>query len=57
MTKESRTSKSEPARRDIVAFHLVFGFRYSFDIRHLAFAIIQSCCPGAPLAAGMAVSV
>src|SRR6266516_4511683 len=42
MTKEARISKSETARQDLLAFHLNFGFRYSFDIRHSDFVIIQS---------------
>src|SRR5258707_78331 len=46
MRKESRTSKSKAARQDIMAFHLVFGFRFSFDIRHLDFAIIQNLPSG-----------
>ena len=33
---------SETARQDLLAFHLNFGFRYSFDIRHSDFVIIQS---------------
>ena len=42
MTKEARISKSETARGDLVAFHLIFGFRYSFDIRHSDFVIFQA---------------
>ena len=42
MTKEVRIAKSERARRDLVAFHLNFGFRYSLDIRHSDFGIIQN---------------
>jgi len=41
MTKEARISKSETARHDTLAFHLIFGFRSSFDIRHSKFVIIQ----------------
>ena len=33
---------SETARQDLLAFHLNFGFRCSFDIRHSDFVIIQS---------------
>src|SRR6266516_2761711 len=42
MTKEVRISKFEAAREGLVAFHWSFGFRYSFDIRHSDFVIIQS---------------
>jgi len=42
MTKQVRISKSETARQDLLAFHLMFGFRHSFDIRHSDFVMIQS---------------
>jgi hypothetical protein len=42
MTKETRISKSETARHDLLTFHSIFGFRYSFDMRHSDFGIIQS---------------
>src|SRR2546422_6167138 len=42
MTKEARIPKTETARQDLMAFHLNFGFRYSFDIRHSDFVIVQS---------------
>src|SRR6266700_6063233 len=42
MTKEVRISKFEAARKGLLAFHWSFGFRYSFDIRHSDFVIIQS---------------
>src|SRR2546427_6958160 len=41
MTKEARISKPETARQGVLAFHLSFGFGYSFDIRHSDLVIIQ----------------
>src|SRR6266480_1132573 len=42
MKPEFRIPKTETARQDLRAFHLNFGFRYSFDIRHSDFVIVQS---------------